>query len=109
MPSNDLDRKILERAAALFKSEAVWNRADDRKCPPNAATVSIYCAEERASTEVAGGFHHRRPALELVRVIVDERSKGKSYSHRLMDYNNDPSTTLADVRSLFAAALARAR
>ena len=45
--------------------------------------------------------------MELVRQIVDERSKGKSYSHRLMDYNNDPATRLEDVRSLFAEAIAR--
>jgi len=109
VPPNDLDRQILKRAAALFTSEAMWNRADDRKCPATATTLSIYCAEERASIEVTGGFHHRRPALELVRNVVDERSKGKSYDHRLMDYNNDPSTTLADVRSLFAAALARVK
>jgi len=107
VPPNDLDRRILERAAALFTSDAMWNRADDRNCPANATTLSIYCAEERASVEVTSGFHHRRPALELVREVVGERSKGKSYEHRLMDYNNDPSTTLADVRSLFAAALAR--
>jgi len=107
VPPNDLDRQILKRAAALLTSEATWNRADNRDCPASAKTLSIYCAEERASIEVTGGFHHRRPALELVRDIVDERSKGKSYNHRLMDYNNDPSTTLADVRSLFVAALAR--
>jgi hypothetical protein len=57
--------------------------------------------------EATGGFHHRRPASELVRVIVDERSKGKDYSHRLMDYNNDKSTRLSDVQSLFAEAIAR--
>jgi hypothetical protein len=109
VPPNGLDRQILKRAAALFTSEAMWNRVDDRKCSATATTLSIYCAEERASIEVTGGFHHRRSALELVRDVVDERSKGKSYDHRLMDYNNDPSTTLADFRSLFAAALARVK
>ncbi|MGH9411872.1 MAG: hypothetical protein ACRD1V_20750, partial [Vicinamibacterales bacterium] len=70
-------------------------------------TWSIYCAEEKASVELTGGFDHRRPALELVRQIIDERAKDKRYHHREMDYNNDPSTTLADVRSLFAEAIAR--
>jgi roadblock/LC7 domain-containing protein len=107
VPPNDLDRQIIQRAAALITSDAVWNRADNRKCPADAKTVSLYCAEERATIEVAGGFHHRRPALELVRVIVEERTKKKKYQHRLMDYNNDPTTTLADVKSLFAAALAQ--
>jgi hypothetical protein len=104
---NELDRQIVERAAALISSDAVWNRADNRKCPAGATTWSIYCAEEQATIAVTGGFHHRRPALELVRVIVEGRSKDKSYSHRLMDYNNDPTTKLADVKSVFAEALAR--
>jgi hypothetical protein len=107
LPANGLDREILQHAAAIITSDAVWNRADNRKCAPAATTWSIYCAEERASIEVTGGFHHRRPALELVRLIVEERSKGKPYQHRLMGYNNDPSTRLEDVRSLFAEAIAR--
>jgi hypothetical protein len=104
---NELDREILQHAAAIITSDAVWNRADNRKCPPNATTWSIYCAEERASIEVTGGFHHRRPALELVREIVDERTQKKTYPHRLMGYNNDPTTHLEDVRSLFAEAISR--
>jgi hypothetical protein len=107
VPANALDRQILQHAAAIIASDAVWNRADNRKCAPTATTWSIYCAEEQASVDVTGGFHHRRPALELVRQIVDERSQGKSYNHRLMDYNNDPSTHLEDVRSLFAEAISR--
>ncbi|HEY6358526.1 MAG TPA: hypothetical protein VIX35_09800 [Vicinamibacterales bacterium] len=107
VPANALDREILQHAAAIITSDAVWNRADNRKCAPTATTWSIYCAEERASIDVTGGFHHRRPALELVRQLVDERSQGKSYTHRLMDYNNDSSTHLEDVRSLFAEAIAR--
>ena len=56
---------------------------------------------------MTGGFHHRRPALELVREIVEARTKDRKYDHRLMDYHNDARTTLADVHSLFAEALAR--
>jgi hypothetical protein len=101
------DLAILKRADAILKSADVWNRTDNRKCAPTAPSWSIYCAAERATIEVTGGFHHRRPAMELVRKIVDERSKGRNYHHRLMDYNNDPSTTLADVHSLFAEAISR--
>jgi hypothetical protein len=104
---NALDREVVQRAATILTSDAVWNRADNRECAPSATTWSIYCAIERASRDVAGGFHHRRPALELVRKIVDERTQDRSYDHRLMDYNNDPSTHLADVRNLFAEAVAR--
>lgn len=104
---NALDREILMRAMTIISSDSVWNRADNRKCPATATKWSIYCAVERAQLEVAGGFHHRRPAGELVREIVDERTKARNYNHRLMDYNNDSTTTLADVQTLFAEAIAR--
>ena len=107
VPPDDLDRQIVQRAAAILSTEAAWNRADTRKCAPTDTKWSIYCAVHRASVEITGGFHHRRPALELVRQIVDERSVDRNYDHRLMDYNNDPSTRLKDVQSLFAEALAR--
>jgi hypothetical protein len=107
VPSSALDREILERAGTILSSESAWNRADNRKCPPAATSWSLYCAMERATIEVTGAFHHRRPALELVRQIVDERSAGRPYNHRLMDYNNDPTTRLADVRGIIADALSR--
>jgi len=107
VPTSGLDREILKNAATIITSDSVWNRADNRKCAPAATTWSIYCAVQRATIEVTGGFHHRRPAMELVRQIVEERSRGKSYRHRLMGYNNDPSTRLEDVRSLFVEALAQ--
>ncbi len=107
VPSNDLDRQVVQRAAAILSNEGAWNRADTRKCTPTDTKWSIYCAMKRATIEVTGGFHHRRPVLEVVRQIVDERSAGRNYDHRLMDYNNDPSTRLEDVQSLFAEALIR--
>lgn len=109
VPPSDLDREIISRAASILSSEAVWDRADDRQCAPDDKTWSIYCAMIRATLEVTGGVHHRRPAMELVRAVVDRRSAGRSYEHRLRDYNNDPKTTLADVRSLFEEALVIAR
>jgi len=102
-----LDRDIVLRARQLLATDAVWNRADNRRCPPAATTLSIYCAMERATIDVTGAFHHRRPALQVVRTIVDERTAGRPYQHRLMDYNNDTTTTMADVRSLFDQALER--
>jgi HEAT repeat protein len=45
--------------------------------------------------------------VKALRQIVDERSANKDYNHRLTDYNNDASTRLDDVRSLFAEALKR--
>ncbi len=108
VPPNALDARIIRRAAEILSSTAVWNRADDRNCAPKAKTFSIYCAGEKAVEEITSGsglIDHRRPALEVLRGIVDDRSRGRSYHHRLMDYNNDSRTTLADVQSLFSEAL----
>lgn len=108
VPPNALDGRIVRRAAEILSSTAAWNRADDRNCAPKATTFSIYCAGEEAVEEITGGaglIDHRRPALEVIRGVVDDRSKGRNYHHRLMDYNNDPTTTFADVQSLFSEAL----
>src|SRR5579875_1292379 len=99
-----LDLSILEKAAEILSTGASWNRADNRECSAKATTWSIYCSLEKAEIEVAGGFHHRRPAAELVRKIVDERTRSRRYHHRLMEYNNDPTTHLQDVQSLFKEA-----
>jgi len=109
VPPSGLDRDIIVRAAEILSSESVWDRADDRQCHDDDTTWSIYCSMIRATSEVTGGFHHRRPAMQIVREVVAERSSGREYQHRLRDYNNDPSTTLADVRSLFQASLSRLR
>lgn len=107
VPPSDLDREIVRHAAEILRSEAVWNRADTRECHPADNKWSIYCAMEKATIDVTGGFHHRRPALQVVREIVDQRSANRSYKHRLMDYNNDPRTQFTDVQTLFAEALRR--
>ena len=104
---NDLDQKIVREATAILSSPTVWNRSDNRECPADATKWSIYCAIEKATIEVTGGFHHRRPALQVVRRLVDKRTEGRGYNHRLMEYNNDPKTTFSDVQSLFNEALTR--
>jgi hypothetical protein len=110
---NPLDSQIIRRAAEILSNPAVWNRADNRMCAPDATKWSIYCAGVRAVEEVTGGsggghgIDHRRPALEVIRGVVEDRSKGRRYNHALMDYNNDPTTTVADMQSLFSEALRR--
>jgi hypothetical protein len=56
--------------------------------------------------EASGGFHNRRPCLQIARAILyervdEERKKGRKYPHVMADYNNDPMTQFTDVRSLF--------
>lgn len=98
IPVNTKDIRILQRAAEILDSEVKWNRNDDRECPPTAITFSLYCALYKASLEINGEFDHRLGAMEEIRRTIEEVSKGKSYEHRLMGYNNDASTTFKNIK-----------
>jgi len=100
-PVTQADLKIVQRAREILDSPAKWNRADNRVCPADARTFSLYCALEKATTDVDGKFEHRGAAMQEARFVVEELAPGKNYHHRLMGYNNDSATTFADVGKFF--------
>lgn len=101
-PVSKADLRIVERARTILNSSAKWNRADTRVCPSAARTFSLYCALRKATEEVTGDFQHRGAAMQEARFVIDDIApNAKSYDHRLMGYNNDPTTTFADVRKFF--------
>lgn len=101
-PVSPTDLQIVQRARKLLDSPAKWNRADNRKCPATETTYSLYCALEKATDEVSGNFQHRGAVMQQARFAIDEvLAKGNHYQHRLMNYNNDPKTTFADVQKFF--------
>lgn len=74
--------------------------------PPNGMDIAIL---RKATISESGGFHHRRPAMQIVRKLVDVRSADRDCKHRLRDYDNDPRTTPADLQSLFDEAILKAQ
>jgi len=101
-PVTAADVRIAQRAAKILDSPEKWNRADTRVCPADAKTFSLYCALEKATDEVSGNFQHRSAAMQEARFVIDEIAPNrKTYHHRLMDYNNDPTTTFADIQKVF--------
>lgn len=111
-PSNDdsnvrpavteADLRIVQRARQILASPLQWNRTDTRVCPPEATTYSLYCALEKATIEVSGDFKHRGAVMQEARFVIDEVApNAKSYPHRLMGYNNDPTTAFASIQKLF--------
>lgn len=103
-PVTKADLQIVERAKEILSSPDKWNRADNRECPASAKNFSIYCALEKATDEVSGNFQHRGAAMQEARFVIDDTApNAKKYSHRLMDYNNDPTTTFADLQNFFRA------
>ena len=101
-PVTNADLTIVQRARQILKDPSKWNRADTRDCPEEATTFSLYCALEKATKEVTGTFQHRGAAMQEARFVIDEIAPNrKKHEHRLMDYNNDPSTTFADIQKMF--------
>jgi hypothetical protein len=106
-PVTNEDLRILQRANQILASSTVWNRHDTRLCNPTDKTWSLFCALEKASLEVLGEYRHRDVALQEVRFAVEDATRGKEFEHRLMDYNNLPSTTFADIKRILTVATDR--
>jgi hypothetical protein len=106
-PVTPADLKIVKRAREILNSPTVWNRADTRICPPDAKTFSLYCALQRATIEIGAQFAHRGAAMQEARFAIEEIAPKRDYDHRLMGYNNDPTTTFADIQKVFDALEAR--
>ena len=101
-PVTKADLLVVQRAREIINSPSTWNRADTRVCPADAKTFSLYCALEKATDEVTGKFEHRGAAMQEARFVIDEVAPNrKNYHHRLMDYNNDRTTTFPDVQQFF--------
>jgi hypothetical protein len=101
------DVAIINRAIALLPSVDVWNKNDNRQCPPNQQKLSMFCALMQATTEISGGIHYRQPALQAVREVVNTVDQSRVKTHRIMDYNNHPATTLQEIHSLLNSAKER--
>ncbi len=100
-PVTAADVRIVQRANAILNSPAKWNRADNRVCPADAKTFSLYCALQKATDELSGHFEHRGAAMQEARFVIEEVAPDwKKYDHRLMGYNNDPKTTFADIQKV---------
>ncbi len=99
-PITKADLQIVKRAREILNSPSKWNRADNRQCPPDAKTFSLYCALQIATIEVGGKAEHRGAALQEARFVIDEIARDRKYEHRLMNYNNDPTTTFSDIQEV---------
>jgi len=101
-PVSKSDVQIVQRARQILNSPEKWNRSDNRVCPETETKFSLYCALEEATYEVTQDFAHRGAAMQESRFVIDDDlAPNNHYHHRLMDYNNDPHTTFADVQRFF--------
>jgi hypothetical protein len=103
------DLRILEKADAFLKDESAWNRKDDRQCDEDEASGkwSLSCALDVACVEVLGHYDHTRPALQEVRFVVEEVTRGRQFEGRLMGFNNLPETRFEDIKRVLRLARER--
>lgn len=107
LPPTIDDIRIIQRASMLLADPAKWNRRDDRSCPPDRQSWSLFCALQQATKEVADGVHYRQPALQAVRQEVAAVYGSHVSKHRLMEFNNDDTTTLTAVQGVLTKAQAK--
>ena len=106
-PATDEDLEILLRADEILADESKWDRKDDRVCEPDDTSWSLFCALQKASVDILGEYQHRRVAIQEVRFAVEEATSGMDLEHRLMDFNNLPSTRFEDVKRVLTEAIER--
>ena len=112
--ATEVDGDILGQTRAYLADTHHWNRHDLTNMDeapttgfncPNVVARSLFCALYFASVAAAGDYAHFRPAVEVVRqAIVSARGKDL-YRHPLVDFNNDPRTTLPDVQAVLDMAV----
>ena len=108
-PPSQTDLDIFLAARDLLRDGEFWDREDDRDCANDGSLISLYCALARATAAEMGRYQHRQPAMQAVRRVIAAEWPERVVDHRLMNFNNDPRTTLSDVHRLFDLAEASLR
>ena len=90
---------IVRRARNVLGTKDRWNPIDAGSCPSDAVTFSIYCGLEEANRAV-GDPTALNAALQEARLVVWDVVVSREYDRPLTEYNNDESTTFADIQRL---------
>lgn len=104
---DSVDLKIIQRADAILSDSLKWNKQDDRECTDDIASgnYSLYCALYKASIDIAGEYVHRKAAIQIVRFTLEKYDNGRVKNHRLMDWNNHPTTTFKEVKKVLGESI----
>ncbi len=100
------DLEILRETRGFLSNENKWTRGEETQCDLEAEALTLFCALQKASYDVAEDFLLRRPALEEVRYVIDEITE-TSLDRRLIYFNNLETTDLADIHAIIDIALER--
>jgi hypothetical protein len=100
-PVTENDLHVIARTREILDSADKWNHSDTSNCAADATTFSLFCALQKASTEVTGSFDNRGAAVQEVRFSIDDFvGNSKHYNSRLTDFNNDSATTFENIQDV---------
>jgi hypothetical protein len=109
-PATEQDVAILRDAVKDLDSIAVWDREDDRNCSNDeAGHMSLFCLLQHSITNQMGHYHHRQPALQIVRKVIRQHWPQRIDGHTIMDFNNNPDTTMDDLHLVLEMAITLAQ
>jgi len=96
--------QIVQRARDILSSPPKWNREATQGCPSIATTFNRFCALHTAEAEVTGKSEDDSVAMHEARTWISLAApNGSKYKARLVDYNNDPTTSFEDIQKTVAA------
>jgi hypothetical protein len=108
--ATEQDVVILKAAANDLDSIVIWDREDDRNCSNDEADhMSLFCLLYQSVSSQMGHYHHRQPALQLVRKLIRQNFLHRIAGHSIRDFNNNPETTLDDLRHVLEMAITLAQ
>jgi len=106
-PVDQKDLEIVEKAGRLLSQRKHWDHEESPSCMPVNRRFGLGCALRFASELVLGEYQHRRTALQEIRFAILEVSGRSEYKHKILEFNNAPTTDYADVQEVLSIALGR--
>lgn len=102
VPVTASDLEIILKAGKLLATSDQWQQEDDGNCDDDVQNqvFSLFCALRTASVSVEGSYNHRNAILQKVRHQIEKLYPGRSWEHRLRDFNNMPETNFATIQQL---------
>jgi len=108
-PPSENDVAILRRTAQYLSDSTKWDRNDNRvngrgACPLNSEKLTLFCALNKGSVDILGGFYGGWSFQTLIDSI---RRTGEQAQHPMQSFNNDPKTTFSQLSAVLEDAIKR--
>ena len=98
------DLEILDATLKLFEEERRWNHFGGKDCKRDRRRFTLSCALVLSSASKKNQYAHFQPAIQEVRLAIDQSRRGENLEHPVHQFNNDPKTSIDDIRKVLRIA-----